>query len=99
MITYDKLWLFSSVEVYGDIWKVKATEGEQYERNARFPYKGHAQRPEYQMFSESGQVVWAWFRSASGLNDVLNYHIFGGGHDTGYSYYNHFALTPGFCLA
>ena len=97
--TYDKLWLFSANEVYGSHYAVKNTEGEPYERNilihsGKVPFHGGLL-----MHSERGTITWAWFRSQAIMADVLNYHIFGGGHRTASSHYNYFGLTPGFCLA
>ena len=48
------------------------------------------------LFSKS--EGYAWLRSISPFAEVINRHIYGGGHETGSGYYNVFALTPGFCL-
>ena len=91
--TQDKLWLFSSRELYG----VQSAEGEPYERNVLLR-SGEAKFGGYGMFSEKGNEAWAWFRSISGLSEVLNCHIYGGGHRTPGGNFKYYSLAPGFCL-
>lgn len=93
--TYDKLWLFSKSELYSTR---NPTEGELYQRSQLMFSKQAAFRGSYVMYSESGSEAYAWLRSIAPLTEVLNRHIFGGGHRTGSGFYNAFALTPGFCL-
>lgn len=95
-VTYDSLWLFSDREVYGS--KTHPEEGEQYERNVLMSQNA-AKYGGYTMYREDGSEAWAWFRSTAALAEVLNCHIFGGGHWVNGSHFNSFALTPGFCIA
>ena len=91
--TYDRLWLFSKSEVYG---AASYVEGDSYERTLLI--RSGKAGGGYRMYSESGGEAYAWLRSISSLAEVINRHIYGGGHQTGSGYYNVFALTPGFCL-
>ena len=93
--TYDKLWLFSASELYGGR---SSAEGKAYERNRLIRSKTARFGGGYVMYSETGNEAWAWFRSVSASSEVLNRHIYGGGHLTDSGYYNVFGLAPGFCL-
>lgn len=97
--TYDKLWLFSAIEIHGNGFPLaKRTEGSQYQRNVLRPCKPSTLPDEYRMFSEHGGILWAWLRSASDPLDVMNYHIFGGGHGVNGEFFNFYGVAPGFCL-
>ena len=93
--TCDKLWFFSASEFYGGPSPV---EGKAYERTEliRMQQTGFGGR--YTMYCENGNEVQCWLRSVSYLSEVINQHIYGGGHWTGSGYYNHFGLDPGCCL-
>ncbi len=92
--TYDKLWLFSKSEVYGG----PEAEGLPYQRTLLISSGEAGFGGAYRMYSETGNEAYAWLRSISPFAEVINRHIYGGGHETGSGYYNVFALTPGFCL-
>ncbi len=93
--TYDKLWLFSASELYGGVSRV---EGEPYERNELIRRHKAGFGGGYIMHSEKGSDTWAWVRSVSGLSEVLNRHIYAGGHWTADGQHSVFGLAPGFCL-
>ena len=94
--TYDKLWLFSASELYGG---VSRAEGEPYERNELVrAHKAGFAPSDYIMWSEKGSDTWAWFRSVSALSEVLNRHIYAGGHRTPGGSFHVFGIAPGFCL-
>ena len=93
--TYDRLWLFSKSEVYG---AASHAEGASYQRTLLIRSGKARFGGGYRMYSESGNEAYAWLRSISPLAEVINRHIYGGGHRTGSGFYNVFALTPGFCL-
>ena len=95
VITYDKLWFFSASEFYGGPSRV---EGEPYERTELIRSKQSGFSGRYTMFCEEKNEVQSWIRSISPFSEVINQHIYGGGHLTGSGYYNHFGLDPGFCL-
>ena len=93
--TYDKLWLFSRSELYKD---ASPSEGDSYQRALLIRSEQAGFGGGYRMYPESGSEAYAWLRSISPLEEVINRHIYGGGHWTGSGYYNVYALTPGFCL-
>ena len=95
MITRDKLWFFSASEFYGGFSQV---EGKAYERTELIRLQKSGFGGRYTMYCEDGNEVQCWLRSVSFLSEVINQHIYGGGHWTGSGYYNHFGLDPGFCL-
>lgn len=92
--TYDKLWLFSKSELYGG----PEAEGLPYRRTLLIRSGEAGFGGAYRMYSETGAEVYAWLRSISPWAEVINRHIYGGGHETEAGYFNLFALAPGFCL-
>ena len=95
VITHDKLWFFSASEFYGGPFRV---EGEPYERTELIRSKQSGFSGRYTMYCEEKNEVQSWIRSISPFSEVINQHIYGGGHLTESGYYNHFGLDPGFCL-
>ena len=93
--TYDRLWFFSASEFYGGASQI---EGKPYERTELIRLQRAGFGGRYTMYCEDGNEVQCWLRSVSFLSEVINQHIYGGGHWTGSGYYNHFGLDPGFCL-
>ncbi len=96
--SYDRLFLFSARELYGELRRAKPSEGLAYEKSILRPATPASLDPAYRFFSEKGEVKWTWLRSASHLTDVMVYSITGAGHALDTMFFDQFALAPGFCL-
>ncbi len=96
VVTYDKLWLFSGREVYGDSDAsnvIRPNEGIPYERITALGIttSNYSENKEY---SESGFALIRWLRSAYRSSSNVAYLV----DNSGGRVYSTFGLAPGFTL-
>lgn len=100
--TYDKLWLFSGKELYGngsgDNSVIRSNEGALYSRQSERKVTADSTGIDKNVaFSESEQKAW-WLRSLSRQQNGYGYYVADDGGWSDVTLENGFALAPGFCL-
>ena len=97
--TYDKLWLFSGKERRGGPNENdrRPNEGKTYSRQQKLGITDQTYEKNI-AYCENGAAATSWLRSIYRLNQISCYVTDGNGNWRGAPVWNHYGISPGFCL-
>ena len=97
--TYDKLWLFSGKEHRGGPNENdrRPNEGKTYSRQQKLGIADQTYEKNV-AYCETGAAATSWLRSIYRLNQISCYVTDGNGNWRGAPVWNHYGISPGFCL-